>query len=155
MTQTLGFYTLADYKAELKRRGLGLGLDIVSPAVRCEALTQDKPSKDGAIAFRTYLVMLTAYAKNAGEVLTCAIHTGSGIAAFADKEPHAGNLIKAHALIVADLEQAGFTVLPGEYTHESTGRAICDLWRYDKERRLVSCVRDSGDPASIGAQDAG
>lgn len=137
MNVTLGFYTLADYKAELKRRELGRGLDIVSPAVRCEALTLDKPSKDGAISFRSYLVMLTAYDKRAGEVLACAVHTGNGIAAFAQQEPHAENLIKAHELIKADLERDGYQVLPGEYAHEATGRAICDLWGYDNERQLV------------------
>ena len=105
-------------------------------------MTQDKPSKDGAIAFRSYLVVLTASDAPAGEILTCAIHTGNGIATFAGREPHADNLIKAHELIKADLEGAGFEVLPGEYAHEVTGRAICDLWRYDKERRLVPRGQD-------------
>lgn len=134
MTVTLGFYTLDDYKAELERRGL--------EAIRCEALTKDKPTKMGddtpGPASRQYLVTLTCYDKPAGEVLACEIHTGAGLAVFADREPHAANLIKAHELIKADLERAGFEVLPGEYAHEPTGRAICDLWHYDKERRLVA-----------------
>jgi len=138
MAQTLGFYTLDDYKKELQWREIDL--------VRCEALTKDGPTTMGnepGPASRRYLVSLTAYDQEAGEVLACEVHTGSGLAVFADREPHADNLIKAHKLIKADLEGSGIEVWPGEYAHEPTGRAVCTLWRYDQERRLVA--RDGGD----------
>jgi len=149
MAQTLGFYTLDDFKQELRRRGLGA----LTSAIRCEALTTDTPTKMGddtpGPPNRQYHVTLTVYDKPAGEVLACDVHTGSGLAVFADREPHAANLIKAHKLIKAHLEGAGFEVLPGEYAHEPTGRAICDLWRYGKERQLVA-LGEVGDLAQEG-----
>jgi len=133
MAQTLGFYRLDDFAAELKRRGIGRA----QTAVRCEAVTRDIPSNRQDVQLRRFVVALSAYDAPAGEVLACEIVVSHGlIIGGCAGQQHADNLMSAKQLVISHLDAQGLEVLPGEYAHDPTGCADCSLWRIDADRRL-------------------
>jgi hypothetical protein len=128
--QTLTFYRLADFVAELCRS---------RSVVRCEALVQDR-SAGQLGAKRQYKIVLTAHHDARDEVLACTLVTGECWAHFADRESwHGKNLDDAQQIVTAHLAGSGLTVLPGVYHHDPDGRATCDLWTFDRQsKRLQS-----------------
>lgn len=126
---TLTFFTLADFAAEVKRRGLRV--------VRCEAIQQDKGMGQGApSAMRAYRLILTAL--DGATVLACTLPIGGVWAIFAGDQPHhAENLERAEQILTRHLTGLGIDVRPGLYHHESDGLATADLWRFDENKRLL------------------